>query len=131
MRRCVFKGLGLITDADDGQSRYEEIVELGRLHIHSEREADVHAIVLRGEFDLAYAREVERELKRVEASDARSIILDLSGLRFIDSTGIRLILEAQVRSQQDANRLVLLRAPRMVQRVFTIAGVEKMLPFAD
>jgi anti-sigma B factor antagonist len=126
----VLRGSGLI-NAEDGQSHYEEIVELGRLHIHSEREGDIHAIALRGEFDLAYAGEVERELKRVEASDARSILLDLSGLRFIDSTGIRLILEAQARSQRDSDRLVLLRAPPMVQRVFTIAGVEKMLPFAD
>lgn len=121
----------MIRDAADGQARYEQIVELGRLHIHSQRDGDIHAIELRGEFDLAYAREVEQELKRVEASDAHSIILDLSGLRFLDSTGIRLILEAQARSQRDANRLVLLRAPHMVQRVFTIAGVEKMLPFAD
>ena len=125
------KGLAVTKDVEDSRLRYEEIVELGRLHIHSERDGDVHAIELRGEFDLAYARDVEHELKRVEATDARSIILDLSGLTFLDSTGIRLILEAQVRSQQDANRLVLLRAPRMVQRVFTIAGVDKMLPFAD
>jgi anti-sigma B factor antagonist len=118
-------------DVEDNQSRSEEIAELGRLHIRSERDGDVHAITLRGEFDLAYARDVEDELKRVEATDARSIILDLSGLSFLDSTGIRLILEAQIRSRQDANRLVLLRAPRTVQRVFTIAGVEKMLPFAD
>jgi len=118
-------------DIEDSRSRYEEILEFGRLHIRSEREGDVHAVALRGEFDLAYADQVERELKRVEATDARSIILDLSGLTFLDSTGIRLILEAQTRSQQDANRLMLLRAPRMVQRVFAIAGVEQMLPFAD
>lgn len=118
-------------DVEDSQSRYAEILELGRLHIHSARDGDVHAVALRGEFDLAHADEVERELMRVEATDARSIILDLSGLSFLDSTGIRLILEAQVRSQQDANRLVLLRPPRMVQRVFTIAGVDKLLPFAD
>jgi anti-anti-sigma factor len=118
-------------DVKDSQSRYEEILELGRLHIGSERAGEVHTVSLRGEFDLAYATQVERELKRVEATDARSIILDLSGLTFVDSTGIRLILEAQARSQQDAKRLVLLRAPQMVQRVFMIAGVEQMLPFAD
>jgi anti-anti-sigma factor len=125
------KGLTVTKEAEDNRARYEEIVELGRLHIHSERDGDVHAIALRGEFDLAHAREVEQELKRVEATDARSIILDLSGLTFLDSTGIRLILEAQVRSRDDANRLVLLRGSAMVQRVLTIAGVEKLLPFAD
>jgi anti-sigma B factor antagonist len=118
-------------DVQDGQARYDEIVERGRLRIRSERDGGVHVIELRGELDLAYAEDVEGELKRVESTDADSIILDLSLLTFVDSTGIRLILEAQARSQQDANRLVLLRAPPLVQRVFAIAGVEDRLPFAD
>jgi len=74
---------------------------------------------------------VERELIRVEASDARSIVIDLSELTFVDSTGIRLALEAQARMQEDPGRLQLVRAPAGVQRVFRIAGVEDRLPFVD
>jgi anti-sigma B factor antagonist len=115
----------------DSHSRSEEIMQLGRLEMGSERDGDVHAIDLRGELDLRNADDVERELTRVEATDVRSIILDLSGLTFVDSTGIRLVLQAQQRSQRDGNRLVLLRAPANVQRVFAMTGIEDMLAFAD
>jgi len=116
---------------EDGQSRHELIAELGRLHLRSERDGDVHYIALRGELDLANAEDVQRELKRVESTDAKAIVVDLQQLSFLDSTGIRLLLEAQARSMQDGQRLSLLRAPEIVQRVLRIAGVEDRLPFAD
>ena len=47
---------------------------------------------------------------------------DLSGLRFIDTTGIRLVLSADARSRADSNRLELLRPADSVFRVFVICG---------
>jgi anti-anti-sigma factor len=71
-------------------------------------------------------------LECVEASDALSIVVDLSALTFVDSTGVRLlIMNAQARSRADANRLMLLRGPDGVQRVFVLCGVDGLLPFAD
>ena len=111
--------------------RAAQIVKLGVLTMTSEREGEIHTIALTGELDLASAPDVEAELKRVEATDANAIVLDLSGLTFIDSTGIRLVVTADARSRADANRLSLLRGPASVQRVFAIAGVEQLVPFAD
>jgi anti-sigma B factor antagonist len=103
----------------------------GDLIISSERDGDVHTIALHGELDLATADEVDRELRRVEGTDARSIVLDLTGLSFMDSTGIRVILSADVRSRADANRLRLVHGPTAVRRVFELSGVVDLLPFAD
>jgi anti-anti-sigma factor len=108
-----------------------QLVELGQLSISSQRDGDAHVIGLSGELDLATAANVEQELRRVEATDASSIVVDLSGLTFMDSTGVRLVWQAQARSRADANRLTLLRGPRTVQRVFAITGIADMLPFAD
>ena len=91
----------------------------------------MHTICVEGELDLATAADLERELTRAEDSDAQSIILDLSGLQFIDSTGVRLLLRAQARSREDSNRLALLRGPAAVQRVFDLTGILDLLPFAD
>jgi len=74
---------------------------------------------------------LQRELERVEATDARSIILDLSGLTFIDSSGVRLMLKAHARSRADSDRLTLLRGSAGVQRVLDLTGVSDLLPFAD
>jgi anti-sigma B factor antagonist len=97
----------------------------------SERDGVLHSIRVEGELDLATAADLERELKRVEATDARSIVLDLSGVQFIDSTGVRLLVQAHARSRADSNRLSLLRGPAAVQRVLELTGLLDRLPFAD
>jgi anti-anti-sigma factor len=104
---------------------------VGQLTVRSERDGVMHTIRAEGELDLATAEDLERELRRVESSDALSIVLDLSGLQFIDSTGVRLLIEADIRSRADSNRLTLLRGPKAVQRVFELTGILDRLPFAD
>jgi len=113
------------------QSRAERIIELGQLTVRSQRDGDVHTIALTGEMDLANAGEVERELQQAEATDAATILVDLSGLTFMDSTGIRLLIAADARSRADSCRLRLTRPPARVSRVLCIAGVDELLPFED
>jgi STAS domain len=66
---------------------------------------------------------VQDELKRVEATDARSIVVDLSDLTFMDSSGMRVLLSAHARSRADANRLTLLRGLAAVRRALELTGV--------
>ena len=107
----------------DGTNRF------GFLEVRSERDDGDHVIVLAGELDLEGAERVNQELLRAEATDARRIVLDLSNLEFIDSSGIRLILAADARSRSDGDRLVLVRGPRPVHRVFELTGVAERLTF--
>jgi anti-sigma B factor antagonist len=113
------------------RGRAARLRELGQLKVLSEREGDVHTIALAGELDLVAARRVERELERVEATDVLSIVVDLSALTFMDPTGVRLLIDAQARSRTDGDRLLLLRGPAGVQRVFELCGVDGLLPFAE
>jgi anti-anti-sigma factor len=110
--------------------RAVQLLELGQLTMRSEREGDMYTIALTGELDVAGADRVQRELERVEFSDALSIVVDLSGLTFMDTTGVRLLMHAQARSRADSDRLMLLRGPADVQRVFELCGVDGLLPFA-
>lgn len=96
-----------------------------------DREGDVYTVCPFGELDLATVEELERELLRAEASDADAIVVDLSGLSFMDSSGVRMLLEASARSRADACRLSLLRGVAAVERVLQISGVQDKLPFAD
>jgi stage II sporulation protein AA (anti-sigma F factor antagonist) len=112
-------------------SRATPAIAAGSLWLRSRREGAAHVIGLEGELDLAAAETVERELARVEASDAATITIDLSQLTFMDSTGVRILLKAESRSRALASRLTLVRAPAGIQRVFAMCGVEHLLPFAD
>lgn len=92
--------------------------------------ADSVSVHLRGELDLATADRAEDALLAAEAQERSSVILDLSGLRFIDSTGLRLVLRAHRRSREGGARLRLVEGPPEVQRVFRVTGTESLLPFA-
>lgn len=106
-------------------------VEAGPLTLRSGRESDDHFIALFGELDIASAEALDAEVARAEATDAKRIILDLSGLQFMDSAGIRTLLTLDARSRRDGGRLGLLRAAPPVQRVLEITGTDAMLPFLD
>ncbi len=107
----------------DGTNRF------GCLELGIERNGDEQVIALIGELDFDGAQHVVEALRRAEQSDARSIVLDLRRLRFMDSSGIHLILAADARSRRDGERLALIRGPRSVQRVFELTGVTERLPF--
>ena len=86
------------------------------------------ALELRGELDLATAPLLATALRRV-ASRGQTVRIDLRGLVFMDSTGMRSILEAHRDSRRDGWTLRIGPAHEPVQRVFAMAGLEKLLPF--
>jgi anti-anti-sigma factor len=49
----------------------------------------------------------------------------------MDSSGLRLVLEADMRARRDGRRLVVVRGPDAVHRVFTVATLDKRLEFVD
>jgi len=111
------------------ETRAENARRLGSLSVRSTRDGDACVVRLIGELDLDGASAVEQELLAAEATDAASIIVDLGGLEFIDSTGIRLIVMAAERSEN--GRFTLLRGSKQVHRVFEITDLANRLPFVD
>jgi anti-sigma B factor antagonist len=101
------------------------------LVIGSQRAGDVHVVQLSGELDKDSAPALEAELKRVEATDARHIVVDLSGLTFIGSDGLKVFIHASTRSRGNGDRLILLRGNDEVQSTFEVAGLLSRLPFDD
>ena len=56
--------------------------------------------------------------------------LDLGGLRFLDTSGLRLVLETVESSRRDGFTFTVLPGPPEIQRLFDLAGVTDMVPFA-
>jgi anti-anti-sigma factor len=98
----------------------------------SERDAGGERITVRGEMDFSVIGDVDREMRRAEATDAARIVLELDELEFMDASGVRLLLSASERSQGNGGRLRITRAQSpQVQRVLELTGVGEVLPFAD
>jgi hypothetical protein len=64
----------------------------------------------------------------VGRTDARLIVVDLRELEFMDCSGLRVVWAAH---RREGERLVLVRGPDHVQRVFEISGLVTLLRFVD
>jgi anti-anti-sigma factor len=106
-------------------------IEKCELTIRSEVDGLTHVIQLFGELDLSSAASLEGELLRVEGTQAAQIIVDLSGLHFIDTAGCEALLEAAQRSRSTGRRLGVLRGSGQVQRVLHVVEPCRDLPFLD
>lgn len=106
-------------------------IEHGPLTIRSSRQADEHVVALCGELGLGGVEAVQEEMRRVEQTDAGRIIVDLTALEFMDSKGLRAMLQIDARSRANGDRVVFLRGGPSVQRLFEITDTEGRLPFLD
>jgi anti-sigma B factor antagonist len=95
-----------------------------------DRDGLVH-VALVGELDLSTVAKVQEELRRVEASSPATLVVDLSKLTFLDSTGLRCIVTADERARSEGRRIVIVRGPDAVQRVFAITRLEERLEMVD
>jgi anti-sigma B factor antagonist len=95
-----------------------------------DRDGLVH-VALVGELDLSTVAKVQEELRRVEASSPATLVVDLSKLTFLDSTGLRCIVTADERARAEGRRIVIVRGPDAVQRVFAITRLEERLEMVD
>ena len=83
-----------------------------------------------GELDLATSPLLEQTLRSAELR-ARRVVLDLRQLTFMDPSSVQVIVDASVRAQRVKRRLILVRGPSQVDRVFTLTGAAKLLEIGD
>ena len=101
------------------------------LDVHEEGSEGFAHLTLRGELDLSTVPKVEEALRRVEESRPEVIVLDLGGVTFLDSTGLRMVVTADQRARAEDRRLAVVRGPESVQRVFAITRLDEHLDMVD
>lgn len=97
------------------------------------RLADAEGVVLRlsGELDLASAPALEQQLEEVAHANPARLLLDLRDLRFMDSTGLALMIRAQQSAEANGHRLAFRRGTAQVERLFELSGVLERFTFED
>ena len=106
------------------------VVQQGELLIRLEEEAGTQVVALYGELDLSTVEVLASTLCSVEATRS-DIVIDLSGLEFIDSAGLSALIDATGRARLNGDHLGLLRGRDEVHRLFVITGMAEHLPFVD
>lgn len=87
-------------------------------------------ITLSGEVDHHRAREIMAELERhIEMGLPRRLTLDLSGVTFMDSSGIAVLLRTHQRMRALGGAVTVTGVPAQAGKVLRAAGLDRMMKF--
>jgi anti-sigma B factor antagonist len=86
---------------------------------------------LSGELDVASATEAQKRMLDLELRPGAQLVFDLSGLTFMDSTGVRLILQANEHAHMHGAGFAIVRPPDRVLRVLALVGLDEQLDLVD
>jgi anti-anti-sigma factor len=106
----------------------ESIREASGLTVRVEQDGDALVISAYGKLDLTNFKTLDAELRVAIAGDASEVILDLGGVSFIDSAGLRVVLLMARHSRRNGGRLRLVRGSGPIERAIEGSGVEHLLP---
>lgn len=99
--------------------------------IETSEAGGVTRLALAGEFDLAGVPQFERALREAETSGPAAVVADLTGLVFMDSSGLRALVMANDRAQRGGWRLAIVPGPSSVRRVFEVTQMAERLDLVD
>ena len=100
-------------------------------HIEERPGTDAPVIAVSGEVDVATAPQLRESLQRVIAHGASTVVLDLLGVTFLDSTALGVVIGAHKRCREVGGELrVVVADPRLV-KIFEITGLTGVLSISD
>jgi anti-sigma B factor antagonist len=103
-----------------------------QLQFETTRNGTVATVRPTGELDLSGALVLEAELDRLaDEPELAAVVLDLRGLEFMDSSGLRLVVLADMQAREAGRRFTLVRGGETVHRVFEITRMSDRLDFVD
>jgi anti-anti-sigma factor len=95
--------------------------------VRGERRGDVSVLVLSGEVDVAASGAVRA---RVDEAAAGRLVVELSEVTFVDSSGLRELLRARMECERRGGRLVLAGVPPVLERLLDLTGTSSMFAIA-
>jgi anti-anti-sigma factor len=99
-------------------------------YVSVETRGDVAVVRLEGEIDLSNAEEVRQSI--LDASSAAGMAIDLSGIAYLDSAGVRLLFEvARALGRRDTRLRLAVSEGSSVRRILDVARVEAIVPIDE
>jgi anti-anti-sigma factor len=88
-------------------------------------------IAVRGELDISTVGRLEQVRDELLAQSPPELLIDLSAVEFVDSSGLKVLLETHWLAQQNGWTLRISKPAASVMKVFTVSGADRHLPFLD
>ena len=83
-------------------------------------------VAVTGDVDISTSPDLRAALAAVLAEDARALVIDLSAVRFIDSTGLGVLVGAYTSVRNANGRLALVNDHPAVLKVFSITALDEV-----
>ncbi len=99
------------------------------LSVRTEKTPDGHVLVLSGELDLASAGVLDTAIAELCTDGADRILLEMSALSFMDSTGLRSVLVGRELCEVNGCELLIGEVSTQVARLLDVSGVGEKLTF--
>jgi anti-sigma B factor antagonist len=99
-----------------------EVVEIG---------PTAHKVIMVGRLDSVTVGQVETRFTATVAASGRSAVLDMTGVEFLSSLGIRLLLSSARVVTRRGGKVVLFGAQPMVAEVLTAMALDEVLPLVE
>ena len=88
---------------------------------------------IKGEIDLYNARQLKDKVSDVleEEDDPKKLVLDIQEVKYIDSTGLGILIGIKRRLTENGGRLVLVLSEQRILQLFTITGLSNIFTIAS
>src|SRR3954452_3107189 len=103
----------------------------GALRCRSVQEGGWTILVLDGELDFTHIDTARKALQSLVVARRGRLALDLRGLTFMDTTGVRLILQALQRAEEQGADFALIRGPFEVHHVLELVGLTDQIRIVE
>jgi len=101
------------------------------MQFHSSSSNGTHIVEVEGEVDIYSAPRLNEALLAIIRNGDVNLAVDLEKVRFIDSAGLSVFLNAKNALQENNGRLVLVTANRRFHRILTLAGMADAFRICD
>jgi anti-anti-sigma factor len=121
-----------VTEPEPEPQPQSAVEEIGAgLGMSLQRGSKRARVLLTGELDLSNAHRFAARLAEAEADEPEVIEIDVRGLSFIDSSGLRELFAANRRARESNRRLLLIKDSGPIERVLNLARVEDVIDVLD
>jgi anti-anti-sigma factor len=103
----------------------------GQLEVEVERRDSRMRVELVGELDLATASQLHARLEELESEKPELLVLDLRRLAFMDSTGLREVVEAARRARAGDRKVVVVKSHGPIESILGVTRVDEMTETID
>jgi anti-sigma B factor antagonist len=100
-------------------------------HVAIERGPEGVRLTITGDVDLAAIPALERARNTALDGQPGKLLVDLSGVDFVDSSGLKFLLQTERVARDRGCAISLLRPTGHAMRVFVVTGADRYLPFLD